>query len=399
MNRRKEEDERLGQLQRWLNDVRSFPCAAPLLTVLAVLHLIGQLTLWVPRHLGNSPDWQQAIRGFDMYAYYLAADRVRHGEPLYTPWPDYGPYVQAVPGIVWRGEEIPYPPPFPVALVPVARLPYPVFARWWYVPLLLAFWTYAACLAYLATGSLSPRRVLIGGLALGLVPGTYGTLRFGNVDPLLWAAFGLALVSPRLRGALLAAVGLVKLHALWPLALTVHHERCRTGLPAALVLGGGVAWSLTIVGWAAWRDWWLYVLPTSPLQATFHPANVSLAFAGLRLARSLGWHYALGPLPTAARLYLTIVGLAVPLGAVWATRRLSPLARYTVVMAAVVLFSPLCWAAYLAFLLAPLALLCHEWMPPSAGSTAYSQRPGPRSVVEAGLEGRADRARAHADLR
>jgi hypothetical protein len=182
-------------------------------------------------------------------------------------------------------------------------------------------------------------------------------MTLGNIDPVLWALFGLALVSPRARGPLFALVSLVKVYTVWPLALASWHDRARIYLPAALVLLAGILIGcLAPVGVRAWVDWIRYAAPTMPAQGTFSTDNVSLSFAGLRLARVLGWQYTIGPLPVGPRLYLAAMGLAAPLVTMRVVRRMEHTLQYAWITTATLLFAPLCWSCYLAVPLATVAL-------------------------------------------
>ena len=312
--------------------------------VVAVAHLATQLFVFLPNH------WRRIDIYRDVTYLYSAAERVRTGEPLYWPWPEYGPHVHTDMGPPYPFERHPYPPALASILAPATALPFATFARLWYILLLGSFWVYAWCLARLAGGRADAWSVLIAGTLLALFPGTYRALSLGQIDPVLWALFGMALVTPALRGAALATSAAVKLYAGWPLLFAMRREGRRVGLPALAVLAAGFLISGLTLGFQAFVTWATTMLPVVS-QGTFNADNVSLSFAGLRLARTLGWDYAPGPLPPAARIYLTTVGIAAPLIVGWLTRRTRPALQYACVGCAAVVFAPLCWTSYLPLLL------------------------------------------------
>lgn len=345
----------------------------------ALLHLAIQLFIFLPVH------WQREDIHRDTLYLYTAAERVRTGEALYWPWPEYGPHVHTPQGPLYPPERHPYPPFLATVLAPFTQVPFATFARFWYLPLLAAFWVYAWCLARLVRpGRTGVWDVLTAGAVLSIFPGTTRAISLGQIDPILWAAFGVALAVPALRGACFAGSAAVKLYAGWPLLFAIRREGARVLLPA---LGLGAVlfiMSGVVLGFGAYVDWARYMLPVIG-QASFNPDNVSLSFAGLRLARVLGWEYVPGPLPAAARIYLLVIGVAAPLATGLALRRARPLVQYAWVGAAAVLFAPLCWSTYLPLLLVPLAVtIAPEHtkgpgrMPGAPGDRQYrSRRPPP----------------------
>jgi hypothetical protein len=196
-------------------------------------------------------------------------------------------------------------------------------------------------------------------------PGAQLAFMVANVEPVLWALFGAALAWPAARGLGFAASAMVKLYCAWPLLAAVSREGWRVVRGAALALALGTVLCMLVLGPGVFArsmlDWARYMLPvvgqgTWAFDPHYGGTNVSFSFAILRVARELGWEYRPGPLPAWARLYLTVVGVAAPLLALWLTRRMRDVAlRCGLVTAAAVLFAPLCWATYLPLLLAPLA--------------------------------------------
>lgn len=303
---------------------------------------------------------------YDVYTYYLAAQRVRSGEALYQPWPEYGPHINTAGGPGYPLERYPYPPPLAVLLAPATTLPGVVFIQAWGVLLLAAFWGYAACLARLATLRWTLPGTLLAAAILQLTPGTRIVLAYGNVEPLLWLAFGLALVFPAARGACFTLAAAVKTFGIWPLLLAFREDGRRAVRSAAAVAGGLALVCSAVMGpsdfFGACADWFRYMLPAAS-QGSFAIfkglgfGNLSLSMAGLRLADALGWEYVPGPLPSWARVYLSLVSVTAPLVAIWWTRSLrnTPL-RYAVVTCAAMIFAPIFWTTYLPVLLAPAAL-------------------------------------------
>ncbi|HEX2189805.1 MAG TPA: glycosyltransferase 87 family protein [Longimicrobiaceae bacterium] len=334
--------------------------------------------------------WLRADRRDDLQRYFVVARRALLGLQLYWPWPDYGPHFATL-GHPYPQERFPYPPFLPAALAPLARLPLLAFARAWFVVLYAGLLVYAASLARLATGRISPAGVVVAAAVVAALPGAQLAFMVGNVEPVLWALFGAALAFPAARGPAFAASAMVKLYAAWPLAVAVSREGWRVARGAALAVAVGLAVGCVSLGPArflgAFLDWARYMLPvvgqgTFATDPVYGGTNLSLSFGVLRLARELGWEYRPGPLPVWARLYLTAVGVAAPLLAARTTRRMrEPALRYGLVTVAAVVFAPLCWATYLPLLLAPLAVavrlgLERRLAPTSSGASGGAAAPG-----------------------
>jgi hypothetical protein len=334
--------------------------------------------------------WARNDLDRDTLFYYTAAERVRTGEALYWPWPEYGPHF--LKDVAYPHERHPYPPFVAPALAPLTVVPVLDFVRYAYIPLIVAFWVYAACLVWLARRRVTVIGVLIAGLFLALTPGSYKAVILGQLDPVLWALFGLALTVPWFRGAGFMLSGMVKLYCAWPLLLALRYEGRRVLVPAVTALTSGVVIGMLVMGpsgfMGAFADWARYMLPVVG-QGTFNATNVSISFAGLRLLAELGWEYVPGPLPGWARLYLSVVGIAAPVIAAWLTRKREVVFQYAVVTCAAVLFSPLCWTTYLPLLLAPAALVFRslsERAVPSGGDgavTLVQVTAEPRPVIAA----------------
>lgn len=347
------------------------------LVAVSALYLayLGELAYWL---------WVNAARRDDMLRYYIIGNRALSGLPLYWPWPDYGPHIMT-PGHRYPHNRYPYPPFFIATLAPLAKLPVATFARVWYVVLYAGFFAYAASLARLATGRITLGRLVVAAAVLAATPGAQLALMVANVEPVLWALFGLALAFSWARGFGFMASAMVKLYGAWPLLVATSREGWGVLRGAAVALGLGSLVCAVVLGPAVFvnglLDWARYMVPvvgqgTFMVDRVHGGANVSLSFAGLRVARSFGWEYQPGPLPGWARLYLTLLGIGAPLLCAWLTRRIeNSVLRYGLVTIAAVLFAPLCWTTYLPLLLAPLAVAVRLWVD-------ADDRPGCRTQPE-----------------
>jgi hypothetical protein len=328
--------------------------------LLSLAHIAGQLGYWLPIRLYH------AYAELDATIYYRAAVAAWHHRPLYTFVSHYGP------------DQFPrnyiYPPVFAACLSPFALVSYATFVRIWYFVVVAGFWAYAYALAQLSSTTvnrsaprtlatrITARAVLGWGLLLGLMPGVYYTMGVAQVDPILWAIFGLSLSlslrAARLdwtRGALFALLAQVKIYTIWALALAVVREPRKTIVPAAVAVVAGMLLSIGVCGFGSIAAW-IKIAAPEVSQGTFLDANWSLSFAVLRLARLLGWSYTGGPLPAWAHAYLTVMAVLAPVIALLCTRRMRSESAYAVITLAAVVFSPLCWEPYYALALTPIAL-------------------------------------------
>ncbi len=322
--------------------------------VLGVLFAVLTIFYKIPEP-GESP--------IDAQILWEHAKVIAAGEPPYSPWPDFGPHymTEAAPYPIGR---TPYPPFLTVALVPLLPIGDLAFYRGWFVVLVASLAVYAATLCKLATGAINLRGTCAAVAALAFYPGTWAPFNTGNVDPVLFASFGIALAYPSARGSGFMAPALVKLYGIWPLALAVKLEGRRVLLGGVVTLGLGVLMSSLILGPVEFLEaslsWFRWLLPTAG-QGTWHRWNVSLSFGVLRLLEAAGaWEYVEGPLPLPAKLFLTIMGAAAPIATMLLTKTLVPRLRYALVICAAVLFSPLCWIGYTPLLYAPAAILLGE---------------------------------------
>jgi hypothetical protein len=325
--------------------------------LLAVLALIPALHLLV-----LVPElWRGADEPRDYTAYIVGAERVRAGDPLYDPVPP-GPHVP--------GESVLYLyPPFLAAIAALVPLSGIALARFILLAGVLCFWVYAACLDRVAAGRTTAYGVLLWGalLTAGIAP--LGALWVGQIDSFIWALFGIALAFPLARGFALAAAAMTKPFAVWPLGLALWRERRPVAAGAMAAVLAGVGLSALAMGPArlvgASLAWLTDVYPAlaqgqlaySVAEVTgsetvnqvlgfLGTGNLSLGFLPLQLAHAAGWDFAGPELPVWARVYLTTVGLAAPIAALWLTRRRTPELRYAAVMCAAVLFGPIFRATY-----------------------------------------------------
>ena len=237
------------------------------------------------------------------------------------------------------------------------------FAQIWTVLLYAVFWIYAACLTRLAVGRATLSGILVSGLVLTCFPGTHIALSFGQLDPFLWALFGLALAVPAIRGAGLMAIALVKPWAIWPLIWTFREGK-RVWIGALLVAVGGAGVGMFVLGptkfYTECYIWIQDVLPSLG-QGTWTAGSKgswSLSFAVLRAIKALQlWSYEGGVLPFWARAWLTFSASAAPLLVGWLLRRRPMALQLSAMGCAAVLFAPTCWTSYLPLMLSLFAVL------------------------------------------
>lgn len=296
--------------------------------------------------------------GADSVQVWFQAERIRSGEPLYHPMDMYGPDVMIGDLHYPLASNSPYLPPIASLVALLPRTEMETFARAAHIVFLAFFWGYAAILGRLGSGRWTFRSAFTAHGFLLLWPGSLLTLAVGNIEPLLWCLFGLAFLNRSLQGALLTAMAGVKVHAAWPLLFLLTRSPRRalgSSLAAAFLLS-----VVTLAGMgtgAAFRAAldWIANIPPALGQGTFLSANVSLTFLPIRVARWIGWEYGGGPLPGSIRLWLVLSSTLTPLVAGWLTRHRMPEVQMSIVFAAALLASPLCWFGYLTALFAPLA--------------------------------------------
>ena len=305
----------------------------------------------------------------DLILYFGAARAALNGGPLYTPRPDYGPDSKPF--------EYLYPPPFAAAIAPLGQLDWLPFARLWTVALIAACLIYACCLMRLS-GRRDPWAFLSALAILIVFPGATRAVSLGQIDPLLWAIFGLSVwLAPAragMSGALLGIASAIKIYSFWPLlALRQSENRAGFWRGALGVLALSLVVGAIVCGPASYGQWARVVLPEAA-QGTFNSDNFSLSMAGLRLARAGGWHYAGGPLTGLPKAWLSLAALAGPLATLLATRRLDLRWRLALVSCAAAWCAPLCWSTYLPLALVPLALALRALKLRTLEVTAHQKR-------------------------
>jgi hypothetical protein len=327
-----------------------------LLAGIVAIYAQVSVTVTVFRQPG-SPTWDAAQNWYQ-------AERIRTGDRLYWPMPWYGPHVMAtrMDGFVTfpidRSPHLPFPAAI-VALTPVRSID--TFAATWIVVLVLAVWSFSSVVAVLAHGRWTVSRFLWWNGLVFLVPYSHYAFQIGNIDPVLWLLFALAIALPaRVGSGALVLSAAVKPFAAWPLAFFLIRTR-ETWLAAILAAVAVVTVCVAAIGPLELvrhaRDWLAYV-PAAMGQGTFHHQNFSLSFGVLRVAYALGWwDYQPGPIvDTWARMWLASAQLAAPVAAGLLTLRWDRRFHLSAVILAALLFNPLCWAYYLTVALVPFAV-------------------------------------------
>lgn len=321
----------LKRFVRWVTP----PLRSPVVTGLMLANVALHVGLLLPLTWGR----YFAMADADVYA--VAAQHALHGGPLYPLTPQGDPRTPT-------GGYLPflYPPPFAAALAPLGWLPHLALVRLSYLLAFAFFWVYAALLARLANGRITVRGVLGAGLILMVFPGTYFNLVAGQVEPLLWTMFALAVIGVG-RGGMLAASCLVKPFAAWPLALAAWREPRRVLPWAAAVLAAGILAGGLVCGWDSYAQWLSYT-PARMYRVAFFHENVSLGLMPLRL---LGFTQ----LPDWGRVFLLGMYVVMPGLVAWVMRKRPVAVQIAWVGAAAILFAPFSRMYYLPVVLVALA--------------------------------------------
>lgn len=278
--------------------------------------------------------------GFDFLAYHQAAHRILAGERLYDP------SVQQTGGFGLFY----YPPPFVLAILPLALLD-PTTATW--------LWTGMMLVAFLIGVAVMPVGptvrwvvVLLAGLSW---PFAYA-IKLGQVGPLVFLLFATGwrwMDRPGILGASAAAGAIVKIQPglifVWALA---------TGRRRAVVIGSLViavaAVLATVVagGPGVWPDY------AALLRNVSDPITTEHNFTPGAIA------YQLGSGTIAAAIVQVATSLLVVAAMIVALRAATAEASYLVVVVASQLLSPVLWDHYALLLLLPTAWLLargHAW--------------------------------------
>ena len=320
------------------------------LLLLAIFHFFLLMCYSLPKR------FLRTDQNRDVLAYYLVSERIHKGKPVYWPLPEVGPHKPSTPFYL-------YPPVLCSIIAIMPPTSFVKFAQIWTVLLYAMFWIYAACLTQLAIGQVTLSGILVAGAVLTCFPGTHIALSYGQMDPFLWALFGLTLAVPVLRGAGLMAIALVKPWAIWPLIWTLREGK-RVWVGASLVAVGGAGVGMFVIGptefYSECYIWIRDVLPSLGQGTwTLGPkGSWSLSFAVLRAIKALHlWAYEGGVLPFWARAWLTFSASAAPLLVGWLLRRRQMALQVSAMGCAAVLFAPTCWTSYLPLILSLLAVL------------------------------------------
>jgi len=271
--------------------------------------------------------------GFDFLAYHQAANRVLAGQPLYDP------SVQQTGGFGLFY----YPPPFVLAILPLAPLD-PTIATWTWVGLSLA-----AFLGGVALMPVAPTvrwlTVLLAGLSWPLAY----AFKLGQVGPLLFLLFAVGwrwLDRPLALGGSAAAGAIVKIQPGLVLAWALITRRWGAVAIGAIVLVVAAAVATLITGgMTVWSDY------VAVLRNVSDPISTPHNFTPGAVAYQLG-------LPTGPAATIQLLSSIVAVGLLILTAvRGSSAASYLVAVTASQLLSPVLWDHYAMLLLLPVAYL------------------------------------------
>jgi alpha-1,2-mannosyltransferase len=271
--------------------------------------------------------------GYDFRAYLDAARRLLDGAPLYET----GVTVSGGVGLFQ------YPPPFALALVPLALLPGTL------APTLA--WLAATIAALVGAAAALPVRPWVRWTVLLVAGVTWPVLyavKLGQVGPLLLLLFALSwrwIDRPVPLGLSIAAGTLVKLQPALLIPWALVTRRWRAATAATLAVLAVCAVSVVFVGPGAWADYVALVRGIGATVATPHavsPGAVLLAMgADPTVAGGVQWGFVL--------LVLAIT--------VHAWLRIDAEASLVVTAVASQCVSPLVWDHYAVVLLLPVALV------------------------------------------
>lgn len=271
--------------------------------------------------------------GYDFLAYHAAAGRVLDGRPLYNL------SVEEMGGF---GQYF-YPPPFVLAIVPLAVLPGATAAWAW---LALSALLLAVGIALMpVAGWVRWATLLLAGLSW---PVAYA-LKLGQVGPLLFLLFSLGwrwLDRPAVLGLTGALGAIVKIQPGIILAWAVATRRWRAAVIGGFVLLASVPLATVIAGGPQiWADY------LTLLRNVSDPITTAHNFTPGAVAYQLG-------APQDAALVVQAASSVAAVGAVvFAALRLPAVASYLVAVVASQLLSPVLWDHYAMLLLLPAAFL------------------------------------------
>jgi alpha-1,2-mannosyltransferase len=278
--------------------------------------------------------------GFDFLAYHQAANRVLHGAPLYD-----GSFSQAGGfGLFY------YPPPFLLAILPVAALA-PDVAVWvWTVAIVAAFALGVRIMP--VSASVRWAIVLLAGLSW---PFVYA-IKLGQVGPVLFLLFAAGwrwMDSPGVLGASAAAGALIKIQPALLLVWALLTRRWPAVIVATMIVTVAVVAATFVTGGiGVWGDYAALLRGVSDPIATPHNFTPGAVAYQLGLA---------APAPALIQLTSSLLVLTAVLVS---ARRATAEASFLVAVIASQLLSPILWDHYAMLLLLPTAWLLdrgHAW--------------------------------------
>jgi hypothetical protein len=299
------------------------------LLVCALIHVAYQAFIWIPAAFAC------AANGRDVDVYFRAARHLLRHKPLYDLTPGHSPMFDYL-----------YSPQFAVALTPFVRMGQHNFASAQYVLIVLAFWYFAYLLAKISLPKPTLNAVLLWGLALAVSPKVYFCMGMGQVQPLLWVAFALSVISDRWRGVLLGVTLQIKTYALVPLVFAAWKERRMVVVPALLVIVAGIALGLLAGGWTKFWEWRQAIEYVAANSELLRPDNISFSVLALRGFMPAGWTPP-AILPVWVSVYLKLMSIAGPLFVWRLCHRMPTQKQFAWVSMAGMVFAPICWAFYL----------------------------------------------------
>jgi alpha-1,2-mannosyltransferase len=337
--------------------------AAGIVVVVVVVFRLVQAVLTWP-----------AYGGYDFKAYWLAGDRILHGQSIYTAAQLAGPYSP-------QGQDLfLYPPPFGAMGIPFAAAfpgDYRMAALLW--SLAGGVLATAAMLALVRSERLSERFPILSGRGQWLVPlaafafpPVLGELVVGNVHLLLLAIYAFTWIQIRRavpNGDRLAgiAIGIAAVIKIFPGVVLLWFLLVRR--PRAFVFGiasalAAIVLTLPITGFQAWLDF-----PTMLLNMA-SPYDTTDALAPtVFLAPLLGF--------TMARVVVTVLGLVL---VVWTSVRRPPAISFATTVLISVLIAPSMWHHYLTIAVVPMILGLGAGVSPISVGVTYLLLSGSQSI-------------------
>ncbi|GIW07558.1 MAG: membrane protein [Dehalococcoidia bacterium] len=320
----------------------------------------------------------------DLAVYYVAGAALNAGESPYDPTAlDRVAAAAGVPfdasGYTFASPFL-YPPFFAVLARPLALLPYPIVQIGWLLMNVVLIVTATLGLAW----RVGLRSVAVAaGLVALIAPPTLETLLYGQINALLYALLGGALLAPRVGGALIAIASAIKLFpAITLLAFVRARQR---GQLAAAALTGFVAGAagLWLAGVSRTVEYVVVVAPAVSGTA-LQPENQSIQAVLLRLLTPSQHRYSAytadDPQLVAFPAFVELPWLAAPLAwllivliltvtAVTLWQRPSNLGfGVALLLSTALLVTPVVWDHYLVLLVVPALVLlgmahrrCPRW--------------------------------------